>query len=287
MKNMHLIEPIVSVFASRAAAELERKNNEDKRKSVEMQLAQAHKMAAIGQLAGGIAHDFNNTISAISGYAHLLRSKLDPASPYQKYIQHIIGAGSRTADLVGQLAQFSHRGTANAQRVNTHELMDETIVFLERTITSSISVEKQFNAKRPVTEGDGTLLQNVLLNLGINARDAMEEKGGEIVFATFDAVLEDGNALCQSFNIEPGNYLLICVSDTGSGMNSDVLSHVFEPFFTTKPKGKGTGLGLANVWGYIENFKGAIEVKSAEGKGATFSLYLPMARSLVPKGCLL
>ena len=278
LHNMYLVDPLITIFASRASAELERKLAEDKRQAIEMQLAQAQKMEAIGQLVGGIAHDFNNMVSAISGYAFLLRTKLAPDSPYQKYVKHIITAGGRTADLVGQLTQFARRGTPNIMPVNVHALLDETIIFLERTINKNIILIKQCSAKKPVTAGDSTFLQNVFLNLGINARDAMEEHGGTLVFGTNDTVLDKNSTPCQSFHIVPGEYLCVSVSDTGTGMSKEVMGHIFEPFFTTKPKGKGTGLGLANVWGYIENFKGAIEVKSSEGKGTTFTLYLPLAR---------
>lgn|GEM_PF-2399470 len=279
--NMYLIDPLITVFASRASAELERKLAEEKRKAIEMQLAQAQKMEAIGQLVGGIAHDFNNMVSAITGYAHLLRSKLETDSPNQKYVQHIITAGGRTAGLIDQLTQFARRGTPNIAPVNVHELLDETIVFLERTINKNIVVIKQYSAQKPVSAGDATFLQNVFLNLGINARDAMEGDGGILVFSTNDMILEKNSMLCQSFQIDPGEYLSVSISDTGIGMSKEVLSHLFEPFFTTKAKGKGTGLGLANVWGYIENFKGAIQVRSEEGKGATFTLYLPLTEKMV------
>lgn len=276
LQNLYLVEPLLSVFVSRASAELERKLSEDKRAKIEMQLAQAQKMGAIGQLVGGIAHDFNNMISAISGYAYLMHSKLDGDSIFRKHVQHIITASGRAADLVGQLTQFARRGTPHVQSVNVHEIMDETIILLERTINRNIALVKRYSAQRTVTAGDATFLQNVILNLGINARDAMNEKGGEIVFTTSDTLLDTTDTLCQSFNIKPGPYLNIGVSDTGEGMSGVVLGHLFEPFFTTKPKGKGTGLGLANVWAYIENFKCAIEVKSEEKKGTTFTLYLPL-----------
>jgi len=281
LHNMYLVDPLVTVFASRASAELERKLAEDKRKAIEMQLSQAQKMEALGQLVGGIAHDFNNMVSSITGYAYLLRSKLDPDSPHQKYIQHIITAGCRTANLVGQLTQFARRGMPDISPVNVHELLDETIIFLDRTINRNIEIVKHYSAQQPVTAGDATFLQNVFLNLGINARDAMEENGGTLAFSTSDMILEKNSMLCQSFQIGPGEYLCVYISDTGVGMSKEILGHLFEPFFTTKAKGKGTGLGLANVWGYIENFKGAIQVKSEEGKGSTFTLFLPLADTMV------
>lgn len=280
LQNMYLVEPLITVFASRAKAELERKLTEGKRARIEMQLAHAHKMAAIGQLVGGVAHDFNNMINTISGYANLLHSKLDSNSPFRNHVQHIITASGRTADLVSQLTQFARRGMAHLQLVNVHDLLDETIVFLGRTIGRNIAIVKRYAAQNPVTAGEAALLQSVFLNLGINARDAMDGKGGEILFTTSDAILDATGTLCQSFNIEPGSYLCIGVSDTGRGMSEEALGHLFEPFYTTKPRGKGTGLGLANVWGYIENFKGAIEVRSEEKKGTTFTLYLPLAGNM-------
>ncbi|HEX7510963.1 MAG TPA: response regulator, partial [Chitinivibrionales bacterium] len=131
--------------------------------------------------------------------------------------------------------------------------------------------------------GDGTQLANVLLNMGINSRDAMAEmRNGVLSFTTASASLEKSGVLCQSFNIDPGDYAVISVSDTGTGISKATLEHLFEPFFTTKPKGKGTGLGLANVWGYVENYKGAVEIKSELGAGSTFTLYFPLTKKKDP-----
>jgi len=278
--NRYLVDPLISIFASRAAAELERKQAEDKRTIIELQLAQAHKMSAIGQLVSGIAHDFNNMLSAIIGYAQLLDVKIEPASPLRRYIKHIIDAGNSNAEMISKLTHFVRRGTPQLSPVDVHKTLEETIQLLKRTISKSISIVNNFEAEKQFCIGDQTLLQNVFMNMGINARDAMGDEGGSLTFATFNTELAATNILCQSFDIHPGEYMAIAVSDTGSGMDDETLSHLFEPFFTTKPKGKGTGLGLANVWGYVENFNGAIDVKSKPGQGTTFTLYFQLVASL-------
>jgi signal transduction histidine kinase len=277
MHNMYLVEPLVSIFASRAAAELERKQNEERQKSVELQLAHAHKMNAVGQLASGIAHDFNNMFGAVSGCAQLLAQKIAGDSPHQRYIKHILDASRHTSELVGQLTRFALRDKPESTLVDVNKTVEDTIEILRGTIHKKITITKNPAEGAMYIRGDAARFANVLLNLGINARDAMEEcYSGTLSFSTATAVLEKAGLLCQSFSIEPGNYISIGVSDTGIGMSKETLDHIFEPFFTTKPKGKGTGLGLSNVWGYVENYKGAIEVKSEPGKGSVFTLYFPL-----------
>ncbi|HAJ80121.1 MAG TPA: hypothetical protein DCO75_10150 [Fibrobacteres bacterium] len=277
IKNMHLVEPSVSVFASRAAAELERIHNEKKQKVIETQLAHAHKMSAIGQLVSGIAHDFNNMVSAISGCAQLLHIKIGSDSPHQCYIKHILDANQHTADMIGQLTRFSRRDKPDSTLVNINNIVEEIVELMRKTINKKITITKELSNEPTIAHGDNTLLANVLLNLGINARDAMEEQqNGVLSFVTSIAVLDKNSLLCESFRIPMGDYIRIDVTDTGIGMSKDMLAHIFEPFFTTKPKGKGTGLGLSNVWNYIENYKGAIEVKSESGKGTTFTMYFSL-----------
>jgi signal transduction histidine kinase len=276
--NMYLVEPLISIFASRAAAELERSINEEKQKIIELQLAHAHKMSAIGQLASGIAHDFNNMIGAVSGCAQLLAQKIALDSPHQRYIKHILDASRHTSELIGQLTRFSRRDRPEATLVDVNKTVEDTVEILRGTIHKKIAITKTLSDVPLFTPGDAALFANVLLNLGINARDAMEEQySGTLSFSTATAVLEQNSLLCESFRIESGNYVSIGVSDTGIGMSKETVDHIFEPFFTTKPKGKGTGLGLSNVWGYVENYKGAIKVKSGLGAGSIFTLYFPLS----------
>lgn len=279
--KMQLLEPIFSIFASRTAAELERKQTDEKRTQVEMQLAHAHKMEAIGQLVSGLVHDFNNIISAISGYAALLKSKLGPTFPHKHYIQHITDASNHAANLINQLAQFGRRDQPRLQPVAIATVFNDTITMLKRIVPPKITITIDLDPSCVTTSGEGTLLQNVLLNLGINARDALEDNEGYIRFSTHQVDLDAGCILCQSFQINPGTYICATTEDNGNGMSKETISHLFEPFFTTKSKGKGTGLGLANVWRYIENYHCAIEVYSEVGIGTTFSLYLPQSKAAI------
>ena len=277
-QNISLIEAILTVFASRASAELERKLAEEKQRSIEMQLAHAHKMEAIGNLVGGIAHDFNNMVSAVGGCAQLLKSKIDADSPNQRYVTHILNAGEHTADLINRLTGFARHEKPRIKPVDAHIVLEDTFLLMEATTNKNIKLKKICSASESIVPSDEASLQNALLNIAINARDAMENGGGDLTFETANVTLDKYNFLCQSFPITPGDCISISISDTGVGMDDDVMRHLFEPFFTTKPKGKGTGLGLANVWGFIENYKCAITVKSKKEAGSTFTLYLPLLR---------
>jgi len=270
----YLVEPIVTVFTSRAAAELERKIAEDRQKQTEYQLAQAHKMGALGQLAGGIAHDFNNMLGVIIGHGGMVFGKLDESSLLRSNVEKILKAATSARDLIGSLSRFVHKEKPLTAKLDVNETVNETAALLDSTIVKNIRIVKNLGADPSCVMGDRSLLQNVLMNLAINARDAMEGRRGSITITSGNYELKADHPLCATFQIEPGDYVTIEVADTGSGMSKDTISHLFEPFFTTKPKGKGTGLGLANVWGYIENYKGAIEVKSEEGAGSSFVLYL-------------
>jgi signal transduction histidine kinase/CheY-like chemotaxis protein len=285
-QNTYLIEPLITIFASRASAELERKQTEEKQRTVEMQLAHAHKMEAIGNLVGGIAHDFNNMVSAIGGCAQLLKAKMDAQSPNQRYVTHILNAGLHTADLINRLTGFARRDRPQTRPIDTHKVIDETLALMETTTKKNITLVKKLGASEVLTPSDEASLQNVFLNIGINSCDSMENGGGTLTFETSNIMLEKFNPLIQSFQIEPGEYISVAISDTGIGMSDDVIQHLFEPFFTTKPKGKGTGLGLANVWGYVENYKCAIKAMSKPGSGATFTLFLPLVKTNSPKAPL-
>jgi signal transduction histidine kinase/ActR/RegA family two-component response regulator len=280
-KNLYLVEPLMTIFASRAAAELERKIAEEKQKMIEMQLAHAHKMEAIGNLVGGIAHDFNNMVSAIGGCAQLLKTKLDADSPHQRYVTHIINAGTHTVELINRLTGFARREKPRIVPVDVHKVIDDTFVLMEGTTKKNITLVKNLFASESIIPSDDASLQNALLNMAINARDAMEIEGGTLTFETTTVVLDKSNPICQSFQIPTGDYMTVSISDNGIGMNDEVLRHLFEPFFTTKPKGKGTGFGLANVWGFVENYKCAITVRSKPGEGSAFTLFLPLLRKSV------
>jgi PAS domain S-box-containing protein len=245
------------------------------RKRIELRLSHLQKMDAIGQLAGGVAHDFNNQLSGILGYAEILSKKLGD-SALKKYSDGIISVAMRSADLTKKLLAFARKGQFQLVQVNLHPLIDETIEMLKHSIDRRINIIRKFNSLNPVVTGDPAQMQNALLNLGLNARDAMAN-GGTLTYETEDIYVEADMQKVQMMDISAGRYVLVSVSDTGIGMSDAVKSHLFEPFFTTKDSGKGTGMGLASVYGTVKNHNGSISVYSEEGIGTTFKIYLPVS----------
>ncbi|MBU0993430.1 MAG: PAS domain S-box protein [Proteobacteria bacterium] len=235
---------------------------------------QAEKMQALGQLAGGIAHDFNNQLSAILGFAEMLVAAIDNED-LRYYAEMIARAATRSADLTRQLLAFAHKGKYQAEPVDIHIIIAEVVALLNRSIDKRITIKQIFSADPATTMGDPNQIQNAFLNLAINGRDAMPD-GGELIFSTSDMFLDDAFCRNATFDIEPGHYLQIAVTDTGKGMEDEIQRHIYEPFFTTKEIGKGTGMGLAAVYGTIKNHKGAITVNSKPGQGSTFYVYLPI-----------
>jgi PAS domain S-box-containing protein len=259
-----------------------RKHEEEQRAQLEERLRQSEKMDAIGHLAGGIAHDFNNQLTGILGYAEMLRfSVKDPDEV--SFAEHIVRASRRSADLTRQLLTFARKGNYQIAPVNIHTLIGEVVALLERSIDKRIAIRTDLAARLPVVMGDATQLQNALLNLAINARDAMPD-GGEIVFAS-RLIESDAPDRKESPTLSRGPWLRIVVADTGCGMSEETLKRIFEPFFTTKEAGKGTGMGLAAVYGAVQIHKGAISVDSTPGRGTTFEIDLPLAATeAVEKG---
>lgn len=251
-------------------------------KRLEEQLRQAQKMDVLGQLAGGIAHDFNNMLGGIMGNAELLAIMIPEDSPLRKHVNTIIKGSERAADLTGKLLAFSRKGKVVSTVIDVHDTIRSAISLLERSIDRKISIKMDFNSENPNITGDPALLQNVFLNLAVNARDAMTD-GGVITFATSNIILDEEYCNNNPYTIEPGPYVEIDVKDTGMGMTNEVRQRLFEPFFTTKPEGKGTGLGLAAVYGTVKEHRGAINVYSEPGKGSIFKIYLPVDSSSAPK----
>ena len=245
-------------------------------KRLEERLRQTQKMEVIGQLAGGVAHDFNNMLTAILGSAELLERCVMENPTATKLLANIKKAASRSADLTGQLLAFSRKGQKKDVRVCIETTIHEVISLLERTIDKNITLETRLIAKNTDVTGDPSLLQNALLNLGVNARDAMPE-GGVITFTTANVELDSSYCESSAFNITPGSYIEIAVSDAGTGITKENIQHVFEPFFTTKEVGKGTGLGLAAVYGTITDHLGCINIYSEPGIGTVFKIYLPLS----------
>jgi len=238
---------------------------------IEARLRQAEKMDAIGQLAGGIAHDFNNQLSGVLGYADMLVNRLEDPT-LRRYAGGICTAARRAADLTQQLLAFARKGKYLNVPIDMHRVIGEAVELLRRSIDKRIEIKQHLDANPSSVLGDPTQLQSALLNLGLNARDAMPQ-GGEILFATRVAVLDD---VSPGDDLAAGRCLQVSVTDTGIGMTAETKRRIFEPFFTTKEIGKGTGLGLASVYGAIKSHRGAIRVHSEPGRGSTFDLYLPL-----------
>jgi PAS domain S-box-containing protein len=249
----------------------------------EEELRQSQKMEAIGLLAGGIAHDFNNLLTAIIGYADLLTYSLPPGSSEAEAAATISQAAVKAADLTRRLLGFARKGKIGDAPVDLHTVIHEVRSLLERTIPHSIVITEELDAAHSSVVGDSTQLQQVLLNLGINARDAMTN-GGTLSFRTRNVHLD---ALFCSLHPETreGSYLQIDVEDTGCGIPVGNMPHMFEPFFTTKGVGKGTGMGLAMVYGIVRNHGGTIHVYSEEGRGAVFRMYLPFTETAGTQPC--
>ena len=240
----------------------------------EDELRQAQKMEAIGQLAGGVAHDFNNMLAGILGNAEMLYSRLAESPELARMAEQIISGAEHAAKLTKQLLTFSRKERMQRAPVDVHRVIGETAGILANTIDRRISVEQHLRASPAAVLGDHSQLENALLNLGLNSRDAMP-RGGRIIFSTETAELDAEYLGRHSYKIIPGKFVKIDVTDTGSGIPGELQAKIFEPFFTTKEPGKGTGLGLAAVYGAVKAHGGSIECYSEPGHGTTMTIYLP------------
>jgi PAS domain S-box-containing protein len=261
-----------------------RKKSEESSHALDRQLRAVYKMEALGQLAQGIAHDLNNSLGAISGYADLI-DKMGFAgdSRLKKYTGMIGAAAERSAGLINKLLTFARKGKMQIIPFDANEIIADNIALLKSTLESNITVVQELRAKPATVVGDPSQLQNAIINLAVNARDAMSS-GGTLTIKTAPVYIDENAAQSRSFKMTPGNYLQIVIADTGCGMDKETLGHLFEPFFTTKEVGKGTGLGLASVYGTVKSHHGYIEVDSILRQGSTFTLYLPLAQGArVPK----
>ena len=256
----------------------ERKQSQDTLRQREEQLRQAQKMEAIGRLAGGVAHDFNNLLMAIHGYAEMLVHNLAREDERRADAEEIIKAAERAAGLTRQLLAFSSRQVITQQAVALDQLVQNMQNMLQRLIGPEIQILTEVWPDLTPVLADTTQVEQILVNLVINARDAMP-RGGKIAIELRNIELDKIGAAAHPA-LQPGDYVEMSVSDSGSGMDSETLSRIFEPFFTTKESGKGTGLGLATVYGIVQQSNGAIEVQSRVGYGTTFYIYLPSAADL-------
>jgi PAS domain S-box-containing protein len=249
-----------------------RKQAEQETSTLETQLRQSQKMEAIGTLAGGIAHDFNNLLTGILGYANLLKLQTNEETSTYEAADVIEKAAQRASELTKQLLGFARQGKLQNSAVDLHALITESVELLRRTIDKSVSINLRMDADTSEVMGDPSQLQLVMLNLAVNARDAMPD-GGDL---TVETTCIDVNQRIHA-DLEPGSYLRLRVSDSGAGIPADIRERIFEPFFTTKAQGQGTGMGLATVYGIVKNHDGNVTVESAPGNGTTFEVLLPLA----------
>ncbi|MCQ3829686.1 PAS domain S-box protein [Microbulbifer elongatus] len=244
-----------------------------KQRLLEEELRQAQKMQAIGELAGGIAHDFNNMVHGIAGFAEVIKQTTCDTK-ITEYASQILTTAHHAAELTKQLLTFARKGSYQLHDCNTHDIVRDVCAMLERTIDRRILVRQELRAELSYVNGDPSQLKSALLNLGINAKDAMPA-GGQLVFSTSNIEVTEPLAI-SDFQLEAGEYLRINVRDSGTGMTEEIRQRIFEPFFTTKASGRGAGLGLAAVYGTTHLHRGAIQCRSEVGKGSNFELYLPV-----------
>lgn len=263
---------VLQTLGQIVATEIERIEEEREKERMREQLLQTQKMEAIGTLAGGIAHDFNNMLQGILGYASLLKMKIPETDPIYRPLDVIEKTAERAAELTQQLLGYARKGKFFVQTLNLNDLVGEVMKIITRTFDRAIEIRTRLSDELWSIEGDKSQIENVILNLCVNARDAMP-KGGILTIETFNKEVIEGE-FPYSW-AKPGRYAVVKVTDTGTGMDEEVKKHIFEPFFTTKEIGKGTGMGLAMVYGVVKNHDGFIMVESEIGKGSTFTIYLP------------
>lgn len=252
------------------------------RRKIENELRQAQKLEGIGQLAGGIAHDFNNVLNAVIGFASLLQMKMDKSDPLIHYTDEIMAAGQRGAGLTQQILAFSRKQVLDMKPVNLNDMILGLQKMLQRLVREDIDIQYHLAGEALVIFADASQFDQVLINLITNARDAMPG-GGRLSISTESSFMDAGYVEMHGYG-SPGDYAVLTVADSGSGMTEETRSHIFDPFFTTKESGKGTGLGLSVVHGIIKQHNGYINVYSEIGKGTIFKIYLPLTEHVIETG---
>jgi PAS domain S-box-containing protein len=272
--DKELLENAAAQTAPVLYALLEEARQKKEHEKLEVQLRQAQRMEAVGQLAGGVAHDFNNLLQVINGYAEIVLCNLDVEHSCHTHVGEIARAGSRAASLVRQLLAFSRRQVLEMRDINLNDVITDLMKMIRRVIGEHIVLDFHANCDLGIVRADPGQVEQVLLNLCVNARDAMPD-GGKITIETENARVDE--EFCKKHPwADPGLYALMSVSDTGCGMDDETMANIFEPFFTTKDVGKGTGLGLSTVYGLVKQHRGLVHVYSEIDKGSIFRVYLPL-----------
>ncbi len=263
----------IESFATNVQVIMDRRQAEEEKEKMQAQLLQAQKMEAIGTLAGGVAHDFNNLLTAIRGYIDLVMMKVDETEPFYRNLKQIRNASVRAADLTRQLLLFSRKQPMEFIHLNINRTVDDLLKMLNRLIGEDIEIRTFLEPDIWTVRADPGSIEQVIMNLAGNARDAMPN-GGSLTIRTENVLLDE--EYCRvALEARPGKFVCLSVEDTGVGMSKNITQHIFEPFFTTKEAGKGTGLGLSVVYGIVKHHEGWINVSSIFGRGSTFRIYLP------------
>lgn len=251
----------------------EKKIAQEEKAQLEEQINQAQKLESVGRLAGGVAHDLNNLLSPILGYSEILLEGIGNSDWHRRELEEILKAGQRARDLVQQLLAFSRKQLLEFKNVDLNALLKNFYKLLRHTIRENIDINMQLAQSLPLVKSDPGQLEQVVMNLAVNAQDAMP-KGGKMIIETAGVELDESYA-AEHTSVVPGSYVRLTVTDTGSGMDEETLEKIFEPFFTTKAFGKGTGLGLATVYGIVKQHGGNVWAYTEPGLGSTFKIYLP------------
>jgi two-component system, cell cycle sensor histidine kinase and response regulator CckA len=272
--SLNAIETPEGIFAIAFIADI------TQRKRLEEQLIHAQKMEAVGRLAGGVAHDFNNMLTVISGYTRMILDELAPQDPLREYAEEVAKAAERAGAVTNQLLSFSRRQLIQPRIIDVNAAILQIEKMLRRLLGEDIQLSLDMEANLPHILADPNQIEQAVVNLAVNSRDAMPE-GGQIFIKTAQVHLDEDYVRIH-LGVKPGDYVMVAITDTGQGMTPEVRQRIFEPFFTTKERGKGTGLGLATVYGMVKQSGGDVWVYSEPEKGSTFRLYFPKAAEQPP-----